>query len=110
LLRRISDDSPLTPEHTQLLLEWMKDSPTGPHRIKGELPSGTIVMHKTGTSDSANGLTYATNDAGLIILPDGRRLAIPIFVTDSAADDETRERVIARIARAAYDAAVEPPQ
>jgi beta-lactamase class A len=110
LLRRISDDSPLTPEHTQLLLEWMKDSPTGPHRIKGELPSGTIVMHKTGTSDSANGLAYATNDVGLIILPDGRRLAIPIFVTDSAADDETRERVIARIARAAYDAAVEPPQ
>jgi beta-lactamase class A len=86
----------------------MKDSPTGPHRIKGELPSGTVVMHKTGTSGSAEGLTNATNDIGLITLPDGRRLAIAVFVSDSSADEATRDAVIARIAKAAYDAAVEP--
>jgi beta-lactamase class A len=107
-LRRINDDSPLTPEHTGLLLGWMKDSPTGPHRIKGELPSGTVVMHKTGTSGSAEGVTSATNDIGLITLPDGRRLAIAVFVSDSSADEATRDAVIARIAKAAYDATVEP--
>ena len=48
-------------------------------------------------------MIFATNDVGLITLPDGRRLAITIFVTDSAADDETRDAVIARIAKAAYD-------
>jgi beta-lactamase class A len=104
LLRRISDNSPIAPEHTQLLLDWMKDSPTGTHRIKGELPAGTIVMHKTGSSDTADGVTYATNDIGLITLPDGRRLAIAIFITDSTADEDHREAVIARIAKAAYDA------
>jgi len=108
LLRRISDDSPLTPEHTALLLGWMKDSPTGPHRIKGELPSGTVVMHKTGTAASDRGIPNATNDVGLITLPDGRRLAIAVFVTDSSADEATRDAVIARIAKAAYDAALEP--
>jgi beta-lactamase class A len=106
LLRMISDASPLTAEHTGLLLEWMKDSPTGAHRIKGELPAGALVMHKTGTSGSANGVAFATNDVGLITLPDARRLAIAIFVTDSAAGDETRDAVIARIAKASYDAAV----
>lgn len=45
LLRRISDNPPLTPEHTQMLLRWMEDSPTGAHRIKGALPPGTIVMN-----------------------------------------------------------------
>ena len=105
-LQRIDNNSPLTPEHTQLLLGWLKDTPTGPHRIKEELPAGTIVMHKTGLSGSANGLTYATNDIGLITLPDGRRLAIAVFVTDSKADDPTRDAVIARIAKAAYDAAL----
>ena len=107
LLRAISDDSPLSAEHTALLLGWMKDSPTGAHRIKGDLPSETIVMHKTGTSGSGNGVAYATNDIGLITLPNGRRLAIAIFVTDSAADDTTRDAVIARIAKAAYEAAIE---
>ena len=110
LLRRISDDSPLSAEHTALLLAWMKDTPTGAHRIKGELPEGTNVMHKSGTSGSGNGVAYATNDIGLIALPNGRRLAIAIFVTDAAADEATRDTVIARIAKAAYDAAVAPRQ
>jgi beta-lactamase class A len=107
LLRRIGDNSPLTPEHTQLLLQWMKDSPTGEHRIKGDLPKGTIVMHKTGTSGTGKGVAYATNDIGLITLPDGRRLAIAVFVTDSKADEATRDAVIARIAKAAYDASLQ---
>ncbi|MGB8593315.1 MAG: class A beta-lactamase [Candidatus Acidiferrales bacterium] len=102
LLRRISDDSPLTPEHTRILLGWMEDTSTGPQQIKGELPAGTIVMHKTGSSGTNGGITNATNDIGLITLPDGRRLAIAIFVTDSTADGATRDAVIARIAKAAY--------
>ncbi len=40
LLRRISDNSPLTPEHTQALLDWMKNSSSGLYRIKGDLPAG----------------------------------------------------------------------
>jgi beta-lactamase class A len=78
-----------------------------PNRIKGELPAGTIVMHKSGTSDTRNGVTYATNDIGLIMLPDGRRLAIAVFITDSTADEATRDAVIARIAKAAYDEGIQ---
>jgi beta-lactamase class A len=102
LLRRISDDSPLTAAHTRMLWQWMQDASSGAQRIKGELPAGTTVLHKTGTSGTRDGVTFATNDVGLITLPDGRRLAIAIFVTDSKADDETRDAVIARIAKAAY--------
>jgi beta-lactamase class A len=103
LLRRISDNSPLTPEHTQILLNWMENASTGLHQIKGGLPLGTIVMHKTGRSGTVGGVAFATNDVGLITLPDGRRLAIAIFVADSTADDATRDAVIARIAKAAYE-------
>jgi beta-lactamase class A len=105
-LRLLSDHPPLTVEHAGLLLGWMRDTPRADQRIKGRLPSGTIVMHKPGTSDTDHGLTAATNDIGLIALPDGRRLAIAIFVTDSTAGDAERDSVIARIARAAYDAAL----
>jgi beta-lactamase class A len=107
LLRRISDNSPLRDENTKLLQEWMQDTPTGPHQIKGELPAGTIVMHKTGHSGTVDGVASGTNDIGLITLPDGRRLAIAIFITDSKADDATRDAVMARIAKAAYDESVQ---
>lgn len=105
LLRCISDHSPLTPEHTDLLLTWMRAATTI-RRLNGDMPPGTLVAHKSGTSGVNNGLAHATNDIGLITLPDGRRLAVAVFVTDSTADEATREKVIARIGRAAYDTAV----
>jgi beta-lactamase class A len=104
LLRRISDNSPLTPRDTDLLLSWMRLS-TLTKRLQGDLPQGTSVAHKTGTSDAVRGLAAATNDIGLVTLPNGSRLAIAVFITDSTADDATRDRVIARISRAIYDAA-----
>jgi beta-lactamase class A len=106
LLLRISDHSLLTTEHTQLLLGWMtQDART--NRLEGNLPAGVRVAHKSGTSDVDDGVAHATNDIGLIPLPDGRRIAIAVFVTDSTADEATREQVIARIARAAYDASLQ---
>lgn len=106
LLRRISDNSPLTPEHTDLLLGWMT-SDQRTKRLEGDLPIGTRVAHKSGTSGVDDGVAHATNDVGLIPLQDGRRIAIAVFVTDSTADEATREQVIARIARAAYDASLQ---
>jgi len=93
----------LSPKIDPLLLKWMADSTPGAKRIKGLLPVGTVVAHKTGTSGTDGGLTRATNDMGIITLPDGRHLAIAVFVSDSHAGADTREAVIARIARAAWD-------
>jgi beta-lactamase class A len=105
LLRRVSDNSPLAQKHTDLLLSWMTPS-VRTARLEGDLPNGTRVAHKSGTSDVDDGVAHATNDIGLITLPDGRRIAIAVFVTDSTADQVTREKVIARIGRAAYDASM----
>jgi beta-lactamase class A len=109
LLRRLQDRSPLDAEHTKLLLGWMAAAPRGTGRIAGMLPPGTLVMHKTGSSDTLDGVTAATNDIGLIELPDGRRLALAVFVTDSRADDKTRDAVIARIAKVVYETALNKP-
>ncbi|UFH53308.1 class A beta-lactamase, subclass A2 [Spirosoma sp. KNUC1025] len=86
-----------------LLLKLMTDTQTGLQRLKGQLPTGTVVAHKTGTSWTVDGLTAATNDIGLITLPDGRHLAIAVFVSDARADQSTREAVIAKIAKAIWD-------
>lgn len=87
------------------LYKIMTDTSTGPKRIKGLLPDGTVLAHKTGTSPTnAEGLSPATNDVGIITLPNGKHLAIAVFVCNSTADEATREAVIAKIAKAAYDA------
>lgn len=93
----------LSPSSRDLLLELMTKTTTGPKRIKGLLPAETIVAHKTGTSRTVGGLTRATNDVGLVSLPNGKHFAIAVFVSDTKADDQTREEVIAKIARVAWD-------
>lgn len=103
LLRALQEGRGLSTESRALLLQLMAESTPGPRRIKGRLPAGTVVAHKTGTSGTEKGMTAATNDVGLVTLPDGRHLAVAIFVSDSHADETVREGVIAQIARAAWD-------
>ncbi len=106
LLQRLVHDPPISPEANAFLMETLTATVTGPGRIRAGLPAGTPLAHKTGSSGTHGGITAATNDMGLITLPDGRKLAIAVLVTDSHADEATREGVIARIARAAYEEAL----
>ncbi len=94
----------LSKPNTEFLYKILTETSTGPHRIKGLLPAGTVVAHKTGTSPTNDsGLSPATNDVGIITLPNGKHLAISIFVCNSTDDEATRDAVIAKIAKAAYD-------
>jgi beta-lactamase class A len=102
LLKMFQEGNVLAKASHDLLLDLMIHSRPGPKRIKGLLPPGTIVAHKTGTSATINGLTSATNDIGIITLPDSRQLTIAVFVSDTKADVKTREEVIAKIADAAW--------
>lgn len=103
LLRALHERQGLSQASQSLLLKYMIESTPGAKRLKGLLPGGTVVAHKTGTSGTQKGFTAATNDIGIITLPNGRHVAIAVFVSDSAADEATREGVIARIAKVVWD-------
>ncbi len=84
------------------LLDILRGCQTGAGRLRGLLPPATPIAHKTGSLAD-----YVVNDAGLIELPEaGGTLAIAAFV---AAEDPQagaaaeHERLIAHVARAAYD-------
>ena len=104
LLRSVHERRGLSEQSQQLLLKLMTETPTGPQRLKGLLPKTAVVAHKTGTGGTSQGVASATNDIGLITLPNGRHLAVAVFVSDSRVDLPARERVIARIAKALWDA------
>jgi beta-lactamase class A len=103
LLAKVARREGLSAGSAALLDDLLLRVTTGPQRIRGGLPPGTPVAHKTGTSDTRGGTTDATNDVGIMTLPNGHRVAIAVFVYASPADQATRERTIARLARAAYD-------
>ncbi len=50
LLRALHEGRGLSQPNREVLLRLMTQTPTGLRRIKGLLPAGTVVAHKTGTS------------------------------------------------------------
>ncbi len=103
LLARLFRGEALSKPSTSRLIECMKATTTSPTRLKGLLPPGTVVAHKTGSTGAVNGLTAATNDSGVLFLPDGSQLAVSVYIKASTRTDSERDRVIARLARAAFD-------
>jgi len=82
-----------------------KETTTGKNRIKGQLPDGTIVAHKTGWSgtNKETGITAAVNNIGIVFLPNGEYFIISVFVSESKENFDTNEKIIADIAKATYD-------
>ena len=79
-----------------VLLGAMERCVTGKRRIRGMLPEGAKVAHKTGT------LSNTASDVGFITTPDGRTIALAIYVTGQGGKPG-RDARIASIARTIYD-------
>lgn len=103
LLVRLHRKELLSPASTERLLDAMRRCATGEKRIRALLPPGTPVSDKTGT------IGRSVNDAALVTLPAGKgTLAVVVLLSGSDRPSAEREAVLARVARAAYDAFVAP--
>ncbi len=98
LLTKLWKGEVLNKANTDMLFDIMYRCETGGARIKGMLPPGTRVAHKTGT--------YAgtVNDIGIIDLPDGTHVAIAAYVKKSTkVQGPDLEATVAQASRAVYD-------
>ena len=103
LLERLWRGDLLSPAMTDTLKAILARCETAPHRLPALLPKGTPVARKTGTGGTWKGVTVAINDVGVIRLPNGEDVAIAVLVGEPRGVRRA-ERVIARVARAVYDA------
>ncbi|RZK25900.1 MAG: class A beta-lactamase, subclass A2 [Flavobacterium sp.] len=86
------------------LWKVMTESASGPKKIKGQLPEGTLVAHKTGYSGADNeGVTAASNDIGIVTMPNGKHFAIAAFISNTKENEEVIDRIIAELTRAVWD-------
>jgi len=104
LLEKFLSKTLLRTPYQDFLEQIMLETSTGTDKLKGLLPGTIAVGHKTGSSDrDANGKKIADNDMGFVLLPNGKRYSIAVFVMDSMEDDKTNASIIARISKAVYD-------
>jgi beta-lactamase class A len=98
LLQQIWSGDALSESSSALLIDIMERCETGLNRLKGNLPEGTVVAHKTGT------IGRTTNDVGIFTLPgEAGHVIVVAFVKESEVEVPERERAIADAARAAHD-------
>ena len=104
LLMNFFDGKVLSKNSTSFLMKTMIETTTGTNKIVAQLPKGTPVAHKTGSSGKdEKGLTIAENDIGIITLPNGKHYAISVFVSDSMETEETNTKIIADISKRVFD-------
>ena len=99
LLTSIARGEALEPESCEVIVEILRRTQTGENRLRGLLPPGTEVAHKTGT------IGRVVNDVGIVTLPEGRgRFAISVFtLADPGVESARNERAIADLARTSFE-------
>jgi beta-lactamase class A len=100
LLKKFQDGEMVSKNSTDFLMTVMLGTTTGTNKIVQQLPKGTPVAHKTGSSGkNSAGLTGAENDAAIISLPNGKQYALSVFVSDSMESDAVNCKLISDISK-----------
>jgi beta-lactamase class A len=102
LLVLLQKGEALAAPQLELLLGLLGRSQTGERRLRAGVPPGTPVAEKTGTGAPGT----STNDVGLVTLPGGGHIAVAVLLSGSKLSLEEQEKLIAEVARAAYEAHV----
>ena len=83
----------LSRDSYSFLWETMKSTKTGQKSIRGELPSETVIAHKTGHSGkNKDGMTGAVNDIGIVFLSKEKYFYLSVFVSNSKEDEEKNQK------------------
>jgi beta-lactamase class A len=96
LLSGIYQGKWLSASSRDVIIGAMERCRTGTARIRGMMPTEARVAHKTGT------LSNTSSDVGIITGPDGRAIAVAIYVTGQGGKPN-RDSKIAMLARTLYD-------
>lgn len=107
-LGRLHAGDLLSRQSTQTVLAILSQTKSGPKRIKGGVPSGWMVAHKTGTGQVLGAVHSGYNDVGILTAPSGRAYALAILIGHTAIPVPERMEFMHQIvgAIAEYEAAI----
>lgn len=106
-LARLARGELLEPGTTALFLQLLADVKSGPNRLRGGVPQGWSIGHKTGTGQVLDtvppgviGAQAGYNDVGILTAPDGRRYTVAVMIGRTATPVPERMDMMHRIVRA----------
>lgn len=90
----------VSPASSVLLMKLMETTVQGAGWFKAGLPKGSVFAHRVGVGPSVGGVNPAINDAGVFVLPDGRRYAAAVFLRGATLGEAGGAALLADVARA----------
>ena len=104
LLKKFYEGKIISKTFTDFLIQTMLETNTGANKIVAQLPAGTWVAHKTGSSGKdQKGMTIAENDIGIIALSNGKKYALSVLISDSMESEQVNTKMIADISKIVFD-------
>ena len=102
-LARLARGDLLAPDTTAYFLGLLARVKSGPNRLKGGLPAGWSIGHKTGTGQVYGAEQAGYNDVGILTAPDGSRYALSVLIGRTSVPLPQRmdlmHRIVAQVVR-----------
>ena len=102
-LARLARGELLSESSTARFIETMKNTSSGPRRLKGAVRGEWTIAHKTGTGQYWDGRQSGYNDIGLLFAPDGRVYAIAVMIGETRKGVPESTAMMQSVTRAVMD-------
>ena len=93
----------LSPSSSALMMAIMSQARTGPRRLRGGLPEGWTIAHKTGTGQDWRGGSIGINDVALITAPDGRAYSVAVMIRNTRKGTPARLAMMQEVSKAVVE-------
>lgn len=98
LVKLARHNAGLSTKSEELLMRLLRQTASGPDRIRAGIPRDALLAHKTGT------MPGTLNDVGIVTSPDGKHhIVIALFTKWSNGAEEDRAKVMAAMTKAIYE-------
>ncbi|MAW89864.1 MAG: serine hydrolase [Altererythrobacter sp.] len=98
-LARLARGDLLSENSTGLIVSTMQRTRSGPRRLKGGVPAGWTIAHKTGTGQFFDGVQSGYNDIGILTAPDGTNYTIAVMIGSTRASYAARMGMMQEVTR-----------
>jgi beta-lactamase class A len=85
------------------MLDIMAKARTGPRRLRGALPAGWHIAHKTGTGQDWRGASVGINDVALLTAPDGAVYSVAVMIRRTRQPVPRRLEMMQEVTKAVVD-------
>lgn len=90
----------LSAESTDVMMDILSRTHSGPRRLKAGAPQGWKVFHKTGTGQELGRVATGYNDVGILQAPDGSFYGVAVLVRRTTVPISTRMDMMQGVSRA----------